>query len=90
MRLVFCKTNKQSNQIYYLPSVKKLRKATNKSDYELKDVSIIQDFLGRIDLLVSDVQYAQIFKNKFSAFWFMYWHCVNPTLKLIDLDNIEA
>lgn len=87
MRLAFCKVN--DNQIYYLASIKKIRKITKNNPYYLKDVLIVQDFLGKIDFLVNDIKFAKTFKNIFKATWYELWHCVNPTLKLIDLDKLE-
>lgn len=88
MRLAFCKVN--DNQIYYLASIKKIRKITENNPYYLKDVLVVQDFLGKIDFLVKDIELAKTFKNVFKATQYELWHCVNPSLKLMNLDKMEA
>lgn len=85
MRLAFCKVN--DNQIYYLASRKKIRKITKNNPYLLKEVLVVQDFLGKIDFLIKDIKLVKTFKNVFNATCYELWHCVNPELKLVYLDK---
>ncbi len=88
MKIAFCKI--YDNQIYYLASVKKIRKIIKNNPYCLKDILVVQDFLGKIDFFVKDVVLAETFKNVHKARMYELRHCVSPTLKLIDLDKLEA
>lgn len=89
MKLAFCKFNAQNKKIYFYPSISKIQKDCGKQGLQMNDIMTIDNLTGVI-FMTNDKKYAMTFKSKFLAYAYKFFFCVNSSLKLVDLDELEA